>query len=60
MILDTAARQNALTTGSVDVIDAIGPKTAHLMARVSGVRIQEVTGNWTLDGAKSPERRWFA
>ena len=44
VILDTAARQNALTTGAVDVIDAIEPKTAHLMARVSGVRIQEVTG----------------
>ena len=44
VILDTAARQNALTTGAVDVIDAIEPKTAHLMARVSGVQIQEVTG----------------
>ena len=44
VILDTAARQNALTTGAVDVIDAIEPKTAHLMARVKGVRIQEVTG----------------
>ena len=44
VILDTAARQNALTTGAVDVIDAIEPKTAHLMARVSGVVIQEVTG----------------
>ena len=44
VILDTAARQNALTTGAVDVIDAIEPKTAHLMARVSGVAIQEVTG----------------
>ena len=44
VILDPAARQNALTTGAVDVIDAIEPKTAHLMARVSGLRIQEVTG----------------
>ena len=44
VILDTAARQNALTTGAVDVIDSIEPKTAHLMARVKGVRIQEVTG----------------
>ena len=44
VILDPAARQNALTTGAVDVIDAVEPKTAHLMARVSGVRIQEVTG----------------
>ena len=44
VILDAAARQNALTTGAVDVIDAIEPKTAHLMARVSGLRVQEVTG----------------
>ena len=44
VILDAAARLNALTTGAVDVIDAVEPKTAHLMARVSGVRIQEVTG----------------
>ena len=44
VILDAAARLNALTTGAVDVIDAVEPKTAHLMARVSGVRVQEVTG----------------
>ena len=44
VILDAAARHNALTTGAVDVIDAVEPKTAHLMARVSDVRVQEVTG----------------
>ena len=44
VILDAAARHNALTTGAVDVIDAVEPKTAHLMARVRDVRVQEVTG----------------
>ena len=44
VMIDPAARQNALQTGEVDVIDAVEPKTAKLMRKVSGVRVQEVTG----------------
>ncbi|MCS5546027.1 MAG: ABC transporter substrate-binding protein, partial [SAR324 cluster bacterium] len=43
-IIDPAARQNALATGEVDTIDRIDLKTAHLLARQSGVTIEEVTG----------------
>jgi peptide/nickel transport system substrate-binding protein len=43
-IADTNARQNALTTGEVDVINAVDFKTAHLLARQSGLRLEEVTG----------------
>lgn len=44
VILDTAARQTALQNDAVDAIDKIDTKTAHLMERVPGVRIEEVTG----------------
>jgi peptide/nickel transport system substrate-binding protein len=44
VLIDAAARQAALTTGQVDVIDAVEPKTAHLLERVDGVRVMEVTG----------------
>jgi peptide/nickel transport system substrate-binding protein len=43
-IIDPAARQNALATGEVDTIDRIDLKTAHLLARQSGVNLEEVTG----------------
>ena len=52
VLIDSASRQNALTTGEVDVIDAVEPKTVHLLKRVSGVKIQEITGtqsrNWVM------------
>lgn len=44
VLVDPAARQSALRTNAVDVIDNVEAKTAHLLARSSGVRVQEVTG----------------
>ncbi|MEP3244182.1 MAG: ABC transporter substrate-binding protein [Sneathiella sp.] len=43
-INDTAARQNALTTGEVDVINGVDNKTVHLLERRPGIKILEVTG----------------
>ena len=43
-ISDGAARQNALITGEVDVIDRVDLKTVHLLARRDDVVIEEVTG----------------
>ena len=43
-IIDPNARQNALTTGEVDVIDKVDTKTVRLLARQSGVNILETTG----------------
>ena len=44
VLVDPAARQSALITGEVDVIDNVQAKTANRLARVKGLRIQEVTG----------------
>jgi len=43
-IADQSARTNALITGSVDVIDRVELKTAHLLGRNPGVKIEETTG----------------
>jgi len=43
-VIDPAARTNALTTGEVDVMDRVDLKTAHLLAREAGVRVEETTG----------------
>ncbi|HEX9771571.1 MAG TPA: ABC transporter substrate-binding protein [Kiloniellales bacterium] len=43
-ISDSAARQNALITGEVDVIDRVELKTVHLLARREDVVVEEVTG----------------
>ena len=43
-IVDPTARSNALTTGEVDVIDRVDLKTAHLLARTSGIKVEETTG----------------
>lgn len=43
-ILDAAARQNALMTGEVDVIDRVDVNTAHLMKRAPGVKLLTTTG----------------
>ncbi len=44
VLVDPAARQSALTTGQVDVVDNVQPKTARLLSKVPGVSILEVTG----------------
>ena len=43
-IADTAARSNALVTGSVDIIGDVDAKTAHLLDKQAGVTVMEVTG----------------
>ncbi len=43
-ILDAVARQNAVQTGEVDVIDKVEPKTAHLLENSPKLRLLEVTG----------------
>ena len=43
-IVDPTARINALTTGEVDVIDRVDLKTAHLLARKTGINVEETTG----------------
>ena len=43
-IADSAARNNALVTGSVDLIDRVELKTAHLLARKQNVRLEETKG----------------
>lgn len=42
-IADQAARENALKTGQVDIIDRINLKTAHLLGKMPGIRIDEIT-----------------
>ena len=44
VLVDPAARQSALTTGQVDVVDNVQPKTARLLSKVPGVSVLEVTG----------------
>ena len=43
-ITDPNARQNALITGEVDVIDKLEVKTLNLLARRAGINILETTG----------------
>jgi len=43
-IVDPAARQNALVTGEVDLIDRVDLKTAHLLKRAPGVELESTTG----------------
>jgi peptide/nickel transport system substrate-binding protein len=43
-LLDTTSRQNAIMNGSVHAISRVDPKTVHLMARVSKLKIVEATG----------------
>ena len=44
-ILDTAARQNALITGEVDVISRPSAKTFPLLKRTKGIETHSVSGN---------------
>jgi peptide/nickel transport system substrate-binding protein len=43
-ILDPAARQSALISGEVDVIDRVDVNTVHLLQRAPGIRILSVSG----------------
>jgi len=43
-ILDAAARQNALITGEVDVIDRVDLNTVHLLERAGSIRVISVAG----------------
>ena len=43
-VADAAARMNALRTGRVDVINRVDVKTATLLGRVSGIKIEEAKG----------------
>jgi len=43
-ILDPAARQNALVTNEVDVIDRVDLKTADRLAKTDGIVLEEVRG----------------
>jgi peptide/nickel transport system substrate-binding protein len=43
-LLDTTSRQNAIMNGAVHAISRVDPKTVHLMARVSNLKIIEATG----------------
>ncbi|MCA8869532.1 MAG: ABC transporter substrate-binding protein [Rhodobacteraceae bacterium] len=43
-INDSTARQNALVTGEVEIINAVPPKTVHLLERRPNVQTVEVTG----------------
>jgi len=44
VLIDAAARTNALTTGEIDAIDRVDLKTAHLLARNKNIKIEEVSG----------------
>jgi len=44
-IKDSTARTNALTTGDIDVMNRVDPKTAPLVARRPNLRIEETSGN---------------
>ena len=44
VIADVNARQNAVASDEVDVISRVDLKTAHLLARRPGVRVEEETG----------------
>ena len=43
-IVDLAARTNALKTGEIDAMDRCDLKTVHLLARTSGIKVEETTG----------------
>lgn len=45
IINDSTARQNALATGQVDLIDRVDTKTVHLLKRRPGIELLEVTGS---------------
>ena len=44
-VADVTARQNALVTDELDAMNRVDRKTAHLLTRQSGVKVEENTGN---------------
>jgi peptide/nickel transport system substrate-binding protein len=44
VVADTTARQNALRTGELDIIDQIDLKTAHLLSKTDGIEVLDVAG----------------
>ena len=44
-IQDQASRSNALRTGEVDIINRPDPKTTALLAKVPGIKVEEIPGN---------------
>ncbi len=44
VITDVTARTNALTTDEIDAIDRVDLKTAHLLKRRKGIKIEETSG----------------
>ena len=49
VIADTTARQNALKTGELDVVDRIDLKTAHLLEQSPGIEVLDVQGPLHVD-----------
>ena len=45
VILDAAARTNALTTGEIDAMDKVDIKTLNLLKRNKNIKIEEASGN---------------
>lgn len=43
-IIDTVARTSALTSGALDSMERVDLKTAHLLARTPGIRVEETSG----------------
>ncbi len=58
IIADAAARQNALVSNEVDLIDKVELKTAHLLAKNEAVELLDVTGTlhytFPMDTRKAP------
>ncbi len=44
VIADVTARTNALSTGEIDAMDRVDLKTAHLLKRRKGIKIEETSG----------------
>jgi peptide/nickel transport system substrate-binding protein len=44
-IIDNAARTSALKTGEIHLMDRCDLKTVHLLAKMPGISVKEVTGN---------------
>jgi len=43
-VADAAARMNALRSGNVDIINRVDAKTARLLKRVPGLKVEEING----------------
>ena len=58
IVADAAARQNALLSGQVDMMDKVDLKTAHLLEKKAEIEVLEVTGTlhytFPMDTRKGP------